>query len=190
MTNLKPSCFRRLVNLFNRTLAVLAVIDNIFIACDLLESLRRFRPVPSHNYAATYALLPMQVQNIVLLFLKGDASCGLINFFLQNMAMVASIYITVVIALERYIAVSRPISTYVSGGDDEGILKAWLRVLKYVGPVILFSVVINISTFFEFVIKEGKIYPSLRLNEDYIKYYINMFREGITSRQNLLCHIN
>ena len=106
------------------------------------------------------------------------------------MAMVASIYITVVIALERYFAVSRPISTYVSGGDDEGILKAWLRVLKYVGPVILFSVVINISTFFEFVIKEGKIYPSLRLNEDYIKHYINMFRDGITSRQNLLCLIN
>ena len=38
------------------------------------------------------------------------------------MAMVASIYMTVVIALERYIAVSRPISTYVAGGGgDQGL---------------------------------------------------------------------
>ena len=66
------------------------------------------------------------------------------------MTMVASIYMTVVIALERYIAVSRPISTYVASGDQEGLIKSWFKVLKYVGPVILFSVVINISTFFEF----------------------------------------
>ena len=69
------------------------------------------------------------------------------------MAMVASIYMTVAIALERYIAVSRPISTYVGGGDNEETMAAWLKVLKYVGPVILLSVAINISTFFEFFIK-------------------------------------
>ena len=71
----------------------------------------------------------------------------------QFMAMVASIYMTVVIALERYIAVSRPISAYVGGRDNEETMAAWLKVLKYVGPVILLSVVINISTFFEFFIK-------------------------------------
>ena len=52
--------------------------------------------------------------------------------FFQNMAMVASIYMTVVIALERYIAVSRPISTYVGGrggGSDQGeTMAAWLKV--------------------------------------------------------------
>ena len=68
------------------------------------------------------------------------------------MAMVASIYMTVVIALERYIAVSRPISAYVAGGDQEGMIKLWLNVLKYAGPVILLSVVINISTFLEFFV--------------------------------------
>ena len=70
------------------------------------------------------------------------------------MAMVASIYMTVVIALERYIAVARPISAYVAGGDQEGMIKLWLNVLKYAGPVILLSVVINISTFFEFFVQK------------------------------------
>ena len=37
--------FRRLANLFNRTLAVLAVVDTIFIICELLEVLRCFGPV-------------------------------------------------------------------------------------------------------------------------------------------------
>ena len=120
------------------------------------------------------------------------------------MAMVASIYMTVVIALERYIAVSRPISTYVASGDQEGLVKSWLKVLKYVGPVILFSVVINISTFFEFKVHcdnneelidanqtsycHPKICPYLRQDEDYIKYYNNLFREGIYgSTKTILC---
>ena len=120
------------------------------------------------------------------------------------MAMVASIYMTVLVALERYIAVSRPISTYVAGGgggDQEGRMKSWLKVLTYVGPVILVSVVINVSTFFEFVVYcenendigpldvnqtshcRPKICPHLRLNEDYIKYYNNLFRESLNNRQ-------
>ena len=37
-------CFRRLVNLFNRTLVTLAIIDNIYIICDLLESFYQFGP--------------------------------------------------------------------------------------------------------------------------------------------------
>ena len=98
--------------------------------------------------------------------------------------MVASIYMTVVIALERYIAVSRPISTYIRGGDEDGIIMIWMQVLKYVGPVILFSVVITISKFYEFALYcdpcdttqcKTHICPDLRLNEEYIKYYINLF---------------
>ena len=108
--------------------------------------------------------------------------------------MVASIYVTVVIALERYNAVCQPINTYIAGGDEDGTLKLWLPVLKYVGPVIIFSVVINISKFFEFVVEcnqntnhtlycEPILCPGLRLNEVYIKYYINLFREEFSTRQ-------
>ena len=73
--------------------------------------------------------------------------------------MVASIYTTVVIALERYVAVSRPISTYVTAaaGGDEGRVAAWCKVLKYVGPAVLLSAAVNVPTFFEltFLCKKG-----------------------------------
>ena len=43
------SSFRRLVNLFNRTLVILAIIDNVYIICDLLESFHQFRPEPTNS---------------------------------------------------------------------------------------------------------------------------------------------
>ena len=97
--------------------------------------------------------------------------------FFQFMAMVASIYMTVVIALERYIAVSRPISAYVGGGgggDSGETMAAWLKVLKYAGPVLLFSVAINISTFFEFFVVscENDIEPDPGLG-DHNNYLAN-----------------
>ena len=80
-------------------------------------------------------------------------------------------------------------------------MKSWLKVLKYVGPVVLISALINVSTFFEFDVRckneiesldsnqtsycRLKICPHLRLNEDYIKYYNNLFREGFNIRQKL-----
>ena len=76
----------KLSSLFNRTLALLAVFDNAFIVCDVLESVRQ-----SHGplgYAHT------------LLFPH-------VLYPLQNIALTASIYTTVVVALERLVAVSR-----------------------------------------------------------------------------------
>ena len=73
---------RKLTNVFNRTLAVMAILDAVFNVCDILESVRIFhggsgRPI--HVYLFPYLLYP-----------------------LQNIAMVASIYVTVVVAVERY----------------------------------------------------------------------------------------
>ena len=48
------------------------------------------------------------------------------------MALMASIYTTVVVALERYAAISR---MRLSDTD-----RMWREVLLYVGPVVLFSV--------------------------------------------------
>ena len=39
-------------NLFNVTLAILAVFDNIYIGCELLESLRLFGPDKAGSDAA------------------------------------------------------------------------------------------------------------------------------------------
>ena len=45
-----------MANLFNRTLAVLALVDNIYIACDLLESLY-WKMVEKHFYAFPHTVL-------------------------------------------------------------------------------------------------------------------------------------
>ena len=43
------SSFRRLVNLFNQTLVILAIIDNVFIVFDLLESFHQLRPYSTNS---------------------------------------------------------------------------------------------------------------------------------------------
>ena len=55
-----------MANLFNRTLAVLALVDNIYIACDLLESL--YWEMVESDYEAVvlshifpYIIWPLQV---------------------------------------------------------------------------------------------------------------------------------
>ena len=95
---------RKLTNVFNRTLAILAVFDAIFNLCDILESVRMYHGGgcrSSHIYLFPYVLYP-----------------------LQNITMVASIYTTVVVAVERYHAVTRPLSAFVDDGGGK-----WKKVL-------------------------------------------------------------
>ncbi len=120
---------RKMSNVFNRTLAFLAFFDTAFIVLDVLESVRQYyednggRVHDFHIRLFPHMLYP-----------------------LQNIAMVASIYLTVVIAMERYRAVSKPLTSFI--GDAEG--GRWRRVFAYVGPVLVFSVMFNLPTFFEF----------------------------------------
>ena len=90
---------RKLANVFNRTLAILAVLDAIFNMCDIFESIRIFHGGECrslHVYLFPYVLYP-----------------------LQNITMVASIYTTVIVAIERYYAVTRPISAFVDDGGGK-----------------------------------------------------------------------
>ena len=64
----------------------------------------------------------------------------------QNIAMVTSIYLTVIIALERYLAVSQPLSVFIA--DTEG--QRWTKVMYFVLPPTMFSILFNLPTFFEF----------------------------------------
>lgn len=109
---------------FNRLLLLLAVCDNLYLTLALLESLRQeeILKIPGHNEAFVYFLYP--VHNIVLCL---------------------SIFMTVVLAKERYKAISEPIDYHaiiVSG-------RQWQRVTKYVLPVIFLSVSFNMPKFFE-----------------------------------------
>ena len=127
---------RKLTNVFNRTLAILAVCDAIFNLCDILESVRQYHGggcSSLHIYLFPHVLYP-----------------------LQNITMVASIYTTVVVALERYYAVTRPISAFVDDGGGK-----WRKVLAFIIPVLVFSIIFNIPTFFEFRVETINTPPGM-----------------------------
>ncbi|TRY70921.1 hypothetical protein TCAL_16382 [Tigriopus californicus] len=102
--------------------------------------------------------------------------------------MVGSIYTTVVVALERYVAVSKPFNVYMENTGDGNILR-WRKLCQYVGPVVVFSVFFNIPTFFEFQVISDTVNSTtssrlmvtpLRENSVYILFYINLARIPIT----------
>ena len=66
-----------------------------------------------------------------------------------------------VVAVERYHAVTRPLSAFV---DDSG--GKWKKVLVFIVPVLLFSFVFNIPTFFEFVVETKDTPPGHCKNND------------------------
>jgi hypothetical protein len=64
---------------------------------------------------------------------------------LQSIAVLSSIFMTVVLALERYLAITRPIEYHnaIQGANP------WKRVWSYVVPVVIFSAIFNIPKFLE-----------------------------------------
>ncbi len=98
---------KRLSSIFNRILICLAAFDNIFIVCSLLEAIRKnFGPIHDrvHSYAFAYFL-----------------------YQLQSVAIVSSIFTTIVLALERRLAVAKPIEYHnavqvskIQFGSDRG----------------------------------------------------------------------
>ena len=78
-----------MTSIFNRMLVFLSVFDNIFIACSLLESVRK-NFGPWNEKIQTYAFAYFLYQ-------------------LQSVAAVSSIFTTIVLALERCLAVAKPI---------------------------------------------------------------------------------
>ena len=125
---------RRLTNVFYRTLAALALFDTVFLMCDLLESIRR-NHYPKINVCSNAP--PYQTLHLYLfpVFLRP----------LQSIMMVASIYATIVVALGRYLAVAKPISTMVRSGKGN-----WKTVMMYLIPVLVFSVLFKLPIFWEF----------------------------------------
>ena len=72
------------------------------------------------------------------------------------MAISGSIFMTVAIAWERYIAVHYPLDYNQAMNDSNAIRN---RLVKYVGPVLFLAVAFNIVKFFEAEIAyHGKIF--------------------------------
>ena len=116
-------CSKEMSSIFNRLLVLLAVYDNFYIICSLLDVMRRAKHNEIHEYAFAYGLY--QLHSFVL--------CG-------------SIFMTVALSLERYRAVWRPVEYH---NQCIGV-NPWKRALvSYLLPVMVFSTLFNIPKFVE-----------------------------------------
>ena len=115
----------KMSNIFNQTLAVLAIMHTTYTLVDTYRTIV-FRLDAEFNCLDIYSIS----------FLRP----------IQSIAMNASIFLTVVIAIERYLAVSRPLSVFMGeiGGHNK-----WQTLVFYVAPAIVLSILINIPCFFE-----------------------------------------
>ena len=113
-------------NLFNSLLIALAIFDSLFLSLTIIDLFR------------TQFELTTQVH--IFLFPK------ILHPFI-GMTFKASIFMVVAISMERYIAVTRPISLHLEMKDNKGAQVK--RFLKYLLPVIVFSIMIDIPKFFE-----------------------------------------
>ena len=124
-------CSKRMCGIFNCLLIFLAIVDNVFIICQILEAKRKltnsfegyFEFDQLHEHVFGYFLYP-----------------------LHAFVLTSSIYITVALALERYRAVWRPVEYH---NKYKGV-NPWKRIIKsYITPVIAFSIAFSIPKCFE-----------------------------------------
>lgn len=116
---------RELRNSFNLLLVALAFFDSCYIVGAILESLR-----VSFNLASD-----IHIMLFPYLLYPG-----------QNLAMTGSIFMIVAIAFERYVAVHNPLDYKQAMNDADAIRR---RLVKYLLPVVIASVLFNVPKFFE-----------------------------------------
>jgi len=142
---------------FNKLLAVLASYDLLYLITMLLESLRR---------------LGLETNPQILMF-------PYILYPLNSIAMTGSIFMTVGVATERYIAVYYPLYYHKILTDTTSHRG---HLLTYLLPITFFAVLFNIPKFFESKVSydgDGNIFvdiTELRTNHLYIIYYHNWLR--------------
>ena len=124
-----------LTSLFNKTLFILAIFDLVFNTCDILEVIRRL-----HYDRETCSLMPLYQK--LHLYLTPQIIRPLRMF-----VIIASMYTTVVIALERYLAVSKPIMTFIGRDED-----TWKKLSFRIIPVLLISLILSLPMSFEFFV--------------------------------------
>ena len=148
-------------NVFNQLLVVLAVFDLVYCTTTLLESLIRLG-MPSYVYNIFFPHLIYPVNSIV---------------------MTGSIYMTMAIALERYLAVHQPMfrvpNQFSAITNDSSLRRKQLR--QYVVPITLFSVIFNIPKYFEsyLVFEENEVnieVADFRMSYWYVTWYQNWAR--------------
>ena len=128
-------------NSFNKLIATLAIFDLIYLLTMLLESLRKLGlQSNTHVMMSPYFLYP-----------------------LNSISLMCSIYMTIGISLERFTAVYYPLD-YRSRQQDSTSNKH--RIVSYVCPLLAFSVLFNISKFFESHVVSFKVGNETHLDLD------------------------
>ena len=149
---------KTMANIFNRTLATLAIIDFLFI---LALSFSESWFIQIEEYPILMFLAP---------FWK----------YLGHTCMFASIYLTIVLALERYLSVSDPLSTIKTK-------YGWKNVLCFVAPVLLFSIFYSLPHLFEaYYCKDEEnnnfelVISKFRMDKYYIIIYRTVLKNVLT----------
>ena len=173
---------------FNWLLVCLAVFDNLFLLTGILDAFRNHIGSSSlHNYVFVIFLYP-----------------------LRSIVMCCSIYMTMILALERYHALATPQASHRKSSLCRAqhtlknyFMTHWSRVIKYVGPVVIFATIFYIPKFFELRLLKQEIcsqnhtgqncwykydvqLAELRKNDLYILWYLNVTNLLITAAIPLL----
>ena len=145
-----------LYSFFNQLLVVLVTYDMIYLITTLLESMVKLGfEYDIHTYIFPYLVYP-----------------------LNAISMMGSIYMTMAVGFERYIAVYHPIEYSIVANDASSHSK---RLLKYVAPITLFAIIFNIPKLLEIQVSyEGdKAFmevTELRISNAYVTWYHNWAR--------------
>ena len=112
--------------IFNRLLLCLVMMDNAYLLIGVLEAWINGMEIPTfgHLYFYFYFVRP-----------------------LRGLIMCSIIYTTIILAVQRYIYITRPLDARIRNEQHFGA--TWLKVLKYVGPVVLLSGIFQLPVFFE-----------------------------------------
>ena len=168
---------------FNWLLVCLALFDSLFLLTGILEA---FRNHVGSSYVHDY---------VFVMFL----------YPFRSVAMCCSIYMTITLAVERHNALITPVACHRRGSIcpanrtlNNYFKTHWKRVIKYVGPIVIFAILFYLPKFFELRLVRyatgssnatGNHYEyihevqlsELRKNNQYILWYLNVTNLLITA---------
>jgi hypothetical protein len=152
---------RELRNSFTKLLAILAVFDLLYLVTMLLDSMSK-------------------------LGLNIDLYISMFPWFfhpLNSISMMCSIYMTVGVAMERYIAVYHPLDY--NRRQQDSTSSTHHIAITFLCPLLVFAFIFNIPKFFEIEVisyQDGNTtqqyldVTDLRMNDQYVTWYINWAR--------------
>ena len=166
---------------FNWLLVFLALFDSLFLLNGILEAFRSHLGKTSfHDYVFVNFLYPF-----------------------RSVVMCCSMYMTVLLALERYNALARPTCHQSStSGPGQNTLSSyfkvhWIRLIKYVGPIIALSTIFYIPKYMELHLNKNDKCDNtndtdncsefvvdlteLRKSNSYVLWYLNVTNLVVTT---------